>query len=109
VGLSGKAEALVAATGVSSFPVSPAFRARSGDATRPMPSNTAANTRIPFPPENEVQRLVFIHETELKLLRAPNFPRKMNPNYVFIRFDHLRRERRIPQTLPALWTLSARP
>jgi hypothetical protein len=61
VGLSGTAEALVPAAGVFSFPVSPALRARSGDATRLMPSNTAANARIPFPPENEVLCLDFFH------------------------------------------------
>jgi hypothetical protein len=48
MGLSGTAEALVAAAGVSSFPVSPAARATSGDAARLIPSNTAANARIPF-------------------------------------------------------------
>jgi hypothetical protein len=52
--LLGKAEALVAAAGVSSFLVSPALRARSGDAARLIPSKTVANNRISFPPENEV-------------------------------------------------------
>jgi hypothetical protein len=64
-GLSGKDDVPVAAAGVSSFPVSPALRARSGEAARLIPSKTVANTRISFPPENEVLYLVAICKTEL--------------------------------------------
>jgi hypothetical protein len=50
-GLSAAADALLTATGVSSLPASVASLANSGDAARLMLSNTAANTRIPYPPE----------------------------------------------------------
>ena len=74
VGLSGKVEVLLAATGVSPFPVSPALPARSGDAARLMPNKTAANTRIPIPPKNEVLGLDCIAETEKGLQREFKIP-----------------------------------
>jgi hypothetical protein len=66
VGLSGTDDALLIAAGVSSLPVSPALRAKRGIAATLMLSNTAANNRISFPPENEVLGLVFIDESVLE-------------------------------------------